>query len=217
MASITTPSARSKQAALTLKALRKLYPEAHCELDFKTPLQLIVATILSAQCTDKRVNLVTPALFARFKTAEDFARADLGELEAMIRSTGFYRSKALAIKEMASALVREFGGKVPREMSKLLTLRGVARKTANVVLGTAYGIADGVVVDTHMKRVAYRLGLTDEEDPVRVEADLMACVPRKEWIYFGHAMIWHGRRVCFARSPDCPGCLLRSFCPKRGV
>lgn len=177
----------------------------------------MVATILSAQCTDKRVNLVTPALFKRYKTAKAFAAADVAELEAMIRSTGFYKSKALSIKTMAASLVEEFGGEVPRKMSELLTLRGVARKTANVVLGTAYGLSEGIVVDTHMKRVAWRLGLTSEEDPVKVESDLMACVPGKDWIYFGHAMVWHGRRICHARRPDCPACPMRGFCPKRGV
>lgn len=208
---------RRLQAKKTVAGLRKLYPEAHCELDFKTPLQLIVATILSAQCTDKRVNMVTPALFAKYKTAKDFAQADPVALEAMIKSTGFYRAKALSIREMAKAVVVDFGGEVPRDMDSLLTLRGVARKTANVVLGTAFGIACGVVVDTHMKRVSYRLGLTDETDPVKIERDLMELVPKKDWIFFGHAMIWHGRRVCFARTPNCPGCPLRSFCPQRGV
>jgi endonuclease-3 len=202
---------------LTLKALRKLYPKVHCELNFDSPLQLVVATILSAQCTDKRVNLVTPALFKRYKTAADFAAADLGELETLIRSTGFYKSKALSIKTMARALVEEFGGQVPRTMEQLLTLRGVARKTANVVLGTAYGLSEGIVVDTHMKRVAWRLGLTREEDPVKVESDLMDCVPRKDWIYFGHAMVWHGRRLCHARTPACPDCPMRGFCPKRSI
>ena len=208
---------RKAQAKKTVAALRRLYSDAHCELDFKTPLQLVVATILSAQCTDKRVNMVTPALFAKYKTAQDFARSKPLELEGLIRSTGFYRAKAQSIREMAAALVDEFGGQVPRDMGSLLTLRGVARKTANVVLGTAYGIASGVVVDTHMKRVSYRLGLTEQTDPVKVERDLMDAVPKKDWIFFGHAMIWHGRRVCFARSPDCPGCALRGFCPKRGV
>jgi endonuclease-3 len=197
--------------------LRALYPEAHCELDFKTPLELIVATILSAQCTDKRVNVVTKTLFARYKTAKDYAEADPAELESIVKSTGFYRAKAKSIREMAAAVVKNFGGKVPQTMEELLTLRGVARKTANVVLGTAYGKAEGVVVDTHMKRLSYRLGLTDEEDPVKVEKDLMACVPKKDWIYWGHAVIWLGRRVCKAAAPACPECPMRGFCPKRGV
>lgn len=208
---------RKKQAQGVLRGLRKLYPDAHCELDFKTPLELIVATILSAQCTDKRVNLVTPHLFKKYRSAADYAKADLATLESEIRTTGFYRNKALAIREMARALVEKHRGEVPKTVEALLELRGVARKTANVVLGTAYGLPEGVVVDTHVKRVAYRLGLTDEKDPERIERDLMAVVPRKDWIFFGHAMIWHGRRVCFAVSPNCPGCLLNKICPKRGV
>jgi endonuclease III len=210
-------STRSASAKKTVAGLRKLYPDAHCELDFKNPVQLVVATILSAQCTDKRVNMVTPALFARYKTIGDFAEADQGELEGIIRSTGFYRSKAKSIIEMARRVVSEYGGKIPGTMVELLTLRGVARKTANVVLGTAYGKSEGIVVDTHMKRLAYRLGLTTETDPVKVEADLMKSVPPKDWIFFGHAMVWHGRRRCFAISPDCPGCGLKKFCPKKGV
>ena len=208
---------RQAQAAAITRGLRKLYPEAHCELDFKTPLELLVATILSAQCTDKRVNLVTKALFKRYRGAKDYARADRAELEGLIRSTGFYRAKARSIREMAKSVVADFGGKVPETMEELLTLRGVARKTANVVLGTAFNKASGVVVDTHVKRLAYRMGLTDEQDPVKIEADLMACLPRRDWIYFGHSMIWHGRRLCKALSPDCPGCLLNKICPKRGV
>ncbi|MDE2291030.1 MAG: endonuclease III [Elusimicrobia bacterium] len=208
---------RPAQAARAVRELRKLYPEAHCELDFKTPLELAVAVILSAQCTDKRVNLVTPALFKRYRTAAAYAAAEPAELEALIRSTGFFRSKAKSIREMARAVAEAHGGKVPDTMEALLTLRGVARKTANVILGTAYGKAEGVVVDTHMKRVAYRLGLTRQTDPVKVERDLMACVPRKDWIYFGHAMVWHGRRLCGALKPQCPSCPLRPFCPQRGL
>ena len=211
------PLDRKRQAQSVLRGLRKLYPDAHCELDHKSPLELVVATILSAQCTDKRVNLVTPHLFKKYKTAAAYAKADRATLEQEIRSTGFFRSKAASIQEMAQALVDHYGGQVPKTMEELLELRGVARKTANVVLGTAYGIPEGVVVDTHMKRLSYRLGLTDEKDPEKVERDLMACVPRKDWIYFGHALIWHGRRVCFAASPNCPGCLLNKVCPKRGV
>ena len=208
---------RRTPASKTVAGLKKLYHDAHCELEFSTPLELVVATILSAQCTDKRVNLVTPALFKRYRSAGDYARAEPAELEALIRSTGFFRAKALSIREMAKRVVSDFGGKLPRTMDELLTLRGVARKTANVVLGTAFGKSEGIVVDTHMKRVAYRLGLTDETDPVKVERDLMDCVPRAAWIFFGHAMVWHGRRACFARNPACPSCPLRSFCPKRGV
>lgn len=204
---------RKKQAAKVLKALKGLYPDAHCELDFKTPLELVVATILSAQCTDKRVNMITPALFKKYKDAASYARSDASELELIIRSAGFYHAKARSIREMAKVLATTFGGRVPDRMEDLLELRGVARKTANVVLGTAYGKAEGVVVDTHMKRVAFRLGLTGEADPVKVERDLMACVPRRAWIYFGHAMVWHGRRLCHARLPDCPHCPMRAFCP----
>jgi endonuclease III len=186
-------------------------------LNFNSALELIVATILSAQCTDKRVNMVTPALFKRYPTARDYAAASTPELEGLIRSTGFFRSKARSIQEMARALVTEHGGQVPAEMEALLRLRGVARKTANVVLGTAFGKAEGVVVDTHVRRVSYRLGLTDQTDPEKIERDLIAIVPRKDWIFFGHAMIWHGRRICKAPAPDCPNCLLNAFCPRRGV
>ena len=200
-----------------IKGLRKLYPDAHCELDHKTPLELLVATILSAQCTDKRVNLVTKALFRTYRTAQDYAKADPDELEGLIRSTGFFRSKAKSIQETAKVLVAKHGGQVPDTMEELLQLRGVARKTANVILGTAYGRACGIVVDTHMKRLAYRLGLTDETKPEKVELDLMKLVPKKDWIFFSQGMVWHGRRVCFARNPDCPGCALNKVCPKRGV
>jgi endonuclease III len=200
-----------------LSVLHKLYPRAECELSFSSPLQLLIATILSAQCTDKRVNMITPALFARFPDARALANADTAELEGLIRSAGFYRSKAKSIQQTARTLVTQFGGKVPQTMERLLTLRGVARKTANVVLGTAYGKAEGVVVDTHVKRVSYRLGLTDETDPVKVEKDLLAILPREQWVFFGHALIWHGRRVCFAPAPNCEGCLMKRFCPRRGV
>ncbi len=208
---------RKKQAGAALRALKKLYPDAHCELNFKTPLELAVATILSAQCTDKRVNIIIKELFKRYKTAKDYASSKPGELEKMIRSSGFFNAKAKSIRALSQALVDNHGGKVPQTMEELLRLRGVARKTANVILGSAFGKSEGVVVDTHMKRVAYRLGLTDEKDPVKVERDLMDCVPRSDWYFFGHAMVWHGRRACFARSPDCPKCLLRKFCPARGV
>ena len=208
---------RAAQAKKVLAALRKLYPDAHCELDFKTPLQLIIATILSAQCTDKRVNMVTPALFAKYPDAAALAAAETADLEPIIRSTGFFRAKARSIQETARALVARFGGKVPDTMGDLLTLRGVARKTANVVLGTAYGKSEGVVVDTHIKRVSYRLGLTDQTEPEKVERDLMAILPREQWTYFGHALIWHGRRICKAPAPLCDQCLMKPFCPRRGV
>ena len=204
-------------AKKVVAGLRRIYPDAHCELDFKTPLELLVATILSAQCTDRRVNLVTKELFKKYKSAKDYAAAKRGELEALIRSAGFYRAKANSIQETAKTLVEKHGGKVPQTMEELLELQGVARKTANVVLGTAYVKPEGIVVDTHVKRLAYRLGLTDQTDPVKIEKELMPIVPCKDWIFFGHALIWHGRRVCAAISPNCPGCFLNRICPQRGV
>ncbi|MBI3552203.1 MAG: endonuclease III [Elusimicrobia bacterium] len=208
---------RKKLARTTVAVLKRLYPDAGCELDFENPLELVVATILSAQCTDKRVNIITKTLFARYRSARDYARADRAQLEAIIRPAGFFRAKAKSIQETARTLLNEFSGRVPEKMEDLLTLRGVARKTANVVLGTAFGKSEGIVVDTHMKRVAYRLGLTREQDPVKVERDLIEAVPRKDWIFFGHAMVWHGRRVCFARRPACGECRLGSLCPRNGV
>ena len=160
---------------------------------------------------------MTPGLFKRYKTAKDFAQADPATLEQAVRTTGFFRSKALSIRESCREIVERFGGQVPQSMDELLGLRGVARKTANVILGSAFKKAEGVVVDTHVKRVSYRLGLTGAVDPVKIERDLQAAVPRKDWIFIGHALTWHGRRRCYARSPDCPGCLLNSVCPKRGV
>jgi endonuclease-3 len=208
---------RTERAAKIVAGLKKLYPDAHCELDHANAHELLFATILSAQCTDVRVNKTTKALFRRYKTVADYAAAVPAELEGLIRSCGFYRSKAKSIIETAKALRDEFGGKVPGEMDQLLTLRGVARKTANVILGNAFGKAEGVVVDTHMKRLAYRMGLTDESDPVKVERDLMASVPRRSWIFFSHAMILHGRRVCKALNPACDACSLRRDCPQRGL
>ena len=207
---------RARVKAL-LKGLRKLYPDAHCELAFSSPFELLAATILSAQCTDVRVNATTPALFKRYKSVDDFAEADQSQLEAMVRSCGFYRMKAKAIIETAKAVRDRFGGTVPDRMEDLLTLRGVARKTANVLLSNAYGKHEGIAVDTHVKRLSYRFGLTDETDPEKVERDLMACVPPEEWGYWSHAVIWHGRRVCRAVNPGCAACLLRSTCPQRGV
>jgi endonuclease-3 len=206
-----------ERARRIIQGLRRLYPDACCELDFKTPLELLVATILSAQCTDKRVNVVTKELFKKYKTAAAFAKAKPDELESLVRSTGFYRAKARSIRETAASLVAEHGGRVPDRMEELVRLRGVARKTANVVLGSAFGKAEGVVVDTHVKRLAFRMGLSDESDPEKIEKDLMGLVPRKDWIFFSHGMVWHGRRVCFARQPDCPGCGLNAVCQKRGV
>ena len=208
---------KSARVKALLKGLRKLYPDAHCELDYSNPLELLIATILSAQCTDVRVNKTTKALFKRYKNAADYAAADPLELEGIIRSCGFYRMKAKSIVETSRLILERFDGKVPDAMEDLLTLRGVARKTANVVLGEAYGKPSGVVVDTHMKRLSRRFGLTEEEDPVKVERDLVACVPKKDWVFWSHAVIWHGRRVCKALNPACDACTLRQDCPQRGV
>ncbi len=208
---------RNTDIAALLKKLKKAYPEAGCSLDHKSPFQLLVATILSAQCTDERVNRVTPALFKKYPGPAQMAAAPLADIENLVRSTGFYKNKALSLKEASRVITAEFGGKVPKTMDGLLTLRGVARKTANVVLGSAYGIAAGVVVDTHVKRLAFRLGLTGETDPEKIERDLMKAAPQKDWIWFGHALVLHGRAVCGARKPLCPNCPLAALCPKNGV
>jgi len=200
-----------------LAALKRAYPEATCSLDHGSPWQLLIATILSAQCTDERVNLVTPALFKKYPGPDQLAKAPLPDLERLVHSTGFYKNKALSIKEASRAITENFGGEVPRKMDDLLTLRGVARKTANVVLGTAYGIAEGVVVDTHVKRLAFRLGLTKETDPGKIEADLMRQVPRADWIWFAHSLVLHGRARCDARRPLCGDCEVAKHCPKKGV
>jgi len=213
----TADRGRRAQARRVVRALKAVYPEADCELNFSTPLDLLVATILSAQCTDVRVNQVTDRLFAKYRAAADYAASAQDELEAEIHATGFFRQKAWSIRRTAAILGDTFAGHVPRTMEELLKLPGVARKTANVVLGTAYGIPSGITVDTHVKRLAYRMGLTDEQDPVKVERDLMALIPKREWIWFGHAMIWHGRRVCTARKPACGACPLLDICPRRGV
>ena len=196
-----------------LRGLDELYPKADCELRWRNPFELVCATILSAQCTDVRVNLVTPELFRRWPDAHALAGADLTELEEVIRSTGFFRNKAKNLLGMARVLVEKHGGKVPRTMDEMLELPGVARKTANVVLGTAYGLATGVVVDTHVMRLSRRLGLTRKDDPVKIEADLQAKIPTEKWIIFSHQIIWHGRRVCDARKPRCDECPLP--CPSR--
>lgn len=210
-------SVKAERVKRLLKGLRKLYPDAHCELDYKTPHELLFAVILSAQCTDVRVNATTKVLFKRYRTLDDYAQAKQEELESIVRSCGFYRMKAKAIIETARAVRDWHGGRVPDTMEKLLALRGVARKTANVVLGEVYGKPEGVVVDTHMKRLAYRFGLTDEEDPVKVERDLADLVPRKDWVFWSHSVIWHGRRVCKAQNPACDACTLRADCPQRGL
>jgi len=197
--------------------LEELYPDVDCELDRDGPFQLICATILSAQCTDERVNKVTPELFRRYPTAQTMARAPLPTLEGIIRSTGFYKQKAKSLKGTASLVLEKFGGEIPKTISELTTLPGVARKTANVVLGTAFGIAEGVVVDTHIQRLSMRLGLTRSAEPKGIEQDLMRVFPREVWIRIGHQIIWHGRRVCFARKPNCAGCTLAPFCPSAGL
>ena len=196
-----------------VRELPKIYPDAHCELDFKTPLQLLVATILSAQCTDKRVNLVTPALFQTYRSAADFAAAEPAILEKAIQSTGFFRNKAKSIRAAASAIVQEHGGKVPQTMEQLNALPGVGRKTANVVLGNAFQVDEGIVVDTHVARLSQRLGLTKQVDAVKIEQDLMKLVPRVHWTMWSHWLIWHGRRRCFARKPDCLNCEVLRLCP----
>lgn len=200
-----------------VERLRDAYPEATCSLRFTTPLELLVATILSAQCTDERVNAVTPTLFQTYRSAEDFAAAPPEELEAAIKSTGFYRNKAKHIQAACRLIAELHGGAVPRRMEQLTDLPGVARKTANVVMGNAYGLVEGVVVDTHVGRVARRLGLTASDDPVRVEADLMEALPPEEWLNFSHRVIAHGRARCQARTPLCADCTLNDICPSSTV
>ncbi len=203
---------RKRRAQKILDGLDRLYPAATCALHHKDAWQLLVATILSAQCTDKRVNEVTPGLFQKYPTIRDFAAVSQEELASDIRSTGFFNNKAKSIIGAAKKILSDFGGKVPREMEDMLTIPGVARKTANVVLGTAYGIASGIVVDTHVQRIAQRLDLTKEKDPVKIERDLTETVPREKWILFSHQTILHGRALCFARKPRCPDCLLDPIC-----
>jgi len=193
--------------------LKAEYPDARTELDWSNPLELLVATILSAQTTDVQVNRVTESLFAKYRKAEDYADADPGVLEEDIRPTGFYRNKARSLRGMASALVEEHGGEVPRTMAELVALPGVGRKTANVVLGNALGVNEGIVVDTHVSRVSNRLGLTDNRDPIKIEQDLIKVVPEGDWTIFSHLLIFHGRRTCRARKPDCPNCVLNDICP----
>ena len=202
-----------EHTAAVIAELRKLYPDAHCELDFTNPLELLVATILSAQCTDKRVNIVTRDLFKKLRTAADYAAVPQEELEVAIKSTGFFRSKSKSLRSMAQDLVSKFGGKVPASMEELTSLAGVGRKTANVVLGNAFNINAGIVVDTHVRRLAQRLGLTRQEDPEKIETELMELVPQSDWTNFSHWLIWHGRRCCYAQKPDCLHCGLASICP----
>ena len=208
--------AKRREAAKIYRVLSKSYPNVKCELDYKNPLQLLVATVLSAQCTDKRVNMVTPALFKKYKTAKDFAAAKPKELEGIIRSTGFFRAKARSIKGLGEKLTIEFGGKVPNTLAELVTLPGVGRKTANVVLGHAFGIP-GITVDTHFGRLSRRFGWSDETDPVKVEYEVAELIPEKEWTNLSQRMIWHGRRICHSRKPACGACPLAKLCPAYGM
>jgi endonuclease III len=206
-----------ERVAQLVETLPQVYPTAHCELNFRSPLELLVATILSAQCTDKRVNLVTPTLFAKFRTAGDYANASPATLERLIRSTGFFRSKTKSIRAAAAAIVAEHAGRVPDTMEKLRGLPGVGRKTANVVLGNAFAKEEGIVVDTHVARLSHRLRLTRQTDPEKIERDLMKLVPRPHWTNWSHWLIWHGRRRCFARRPDCHHCEIFRLCPSGKV
>lgn len=209
--------AKARRAAQLLGVLQRTYPDAHCELNYTNPLELLIATILSAQCTDKRVNIVTADLFKRYRSARDFAGVPLAELEQAIKSTGFYRNKAKNIQACCRKLIERHGGEVPRTMEELTALDGAGRKTANVVLGNAFDINVGVVVDTHVSRLSQRLGLTRQKTPERIEQDLMKLVPREQWALFSHWLIWHGRRRCDARNPDCVNCELKELCPQVGV
>ena len=206
-----------RRAGQVVRRLRADYANAECALHYRNPLELLIATILSAQCTDVRVNLVTPNLFEKYRSAADFAKAPLADLERAIQSTGFFRNKAKNIQECCRQLVERFDGEVPQTLTELVELPGVGRKTANVVLGTAFGIASGVVVDTHVSRLSQRLGLTEETDPVKIEQDLIGLLPKAEWVAFAHRMIHHGRKICDARKPRCDECSMAKFCPKIGV
>lgn len=217
MAILRKLAAKQQRALECLIRLKRLYPDACCSLNYQTPVQLLVATILSAQCTDERVNQVTPQLFARFPDAAALATADLAELESLIRSTGFFRNKAKNIQGACRRIVSEYGGQVPQLMEELLTLPGVARKTANVVLAHAFGLNMGVTVDTHVKRLSYRLGLTEHTDPIRIERDLMKLLPQPDWENWSIRLIYHGRQVCNARKPACDRCELADLCPSAGT
>ena len=212
-----TAGARQARAVAIYERLASAYPDAHCELDFRSPFELLVATILSAQCTDKRVNLTTPALFAEYPSADALAGAPQERLEELIRSTGFFRNKAKSLLGMANAVVEQHGGEVPGDMDALVHLPGVGRKTANVVLGNAFERNEGVVVDTHVARVAGRLGLTSETDAVKIEQELMPLFPRDRWTMLSHLLIWHGRRICDARKPQCGACVVADLCPSARV
>ena len=211
------PMTARERVKQLIKAWPKVYPNAHCELDFRNPLELLVATILSAQCTDKRVNMVTPALFKKYRTAKDYADAPQAEFENAIKSTGFYRNKTKSIRAAMRAIAEEHGGKVPDTMEELCALPGVGRKTANVVLGNAFHKNEGIVVDTHVIRLSQRLGLTKHKDAEKIERDLMKLVPREYWTNWSHWLIWHGRRRCYARKPDCSNCEVFRLCPSGKV
>jgi endonuclease-3 len=209
-------TAEQSSARSIYRILTKEYPDARCELDFNSPLELLVATVLSAQCTDKRVNSVTPILFKTFPTLEILAGAKLSKVEEIIYSTGFYRSKAKNIKELANKILKEFNGEVPNTLAQLVTLPGVGRKTANVVLGNAFGVP-GLTVDTHFGRLSRRFGWSDQTDPVKVENDVAKLIPEKEWTLLSHKLIWHGRRICHSRKPECGICPLAKLCPSAGI
>jgi endonuclease-3 len=206
---------RKQRTAEIIKRLKKAYPDAHCVLVHSTPFELLIATILSAQCTDERVNIVTANLFRKYRSPHDFVEVSQAELEKDVHSTGFFRNKAKNIKSASQRIVEVYSGKIPQTMGEILTLGGVARKTANVVLGNAFGIASGVVVDTHVSRLSQRLGLTNEKTPEKIERELEKLVPKKNWIMFPHWMIFHGRQVCNARKPKCGECVLANICPSR--
>jgi endonuclease III len=212
-----SPMTARERVKQLIQVWPQIYPTAHCELDFKNPLELLIATILSAQCTDKRVNMVTPPLFKKYKTAKDYAKATQVELETAIKSTGFFRNKARSIRAATSMIAEKFGGKVPSTMEELRELPGVGRKTANVVLGNAFGRNEGIVVDTHVSRLSQRLGLTKHGDAENIERDLMRLVPRERWTNWSHWLIWHGRRRCYSRTPDCLNCEVFKLCPSGKV
>jgi endonuclease-3 len=212
-----TQTAKAARVRKIIAGLQAAYPNAHCELNHSNPLELLIATILSAQCTDKRVNQVTAALFKKYRSAEDYLKVPASELEQDIKTTGFFRNKARSIQACCRTLVEKFGSQVPRTMEELLQLGGVGRKTANVVLGNAFNINHGIVVDTHVARLSQRLGLSRKQDAEKIEQDLMGLVPQPQWTIFSHWLIWHGRRRCFARNPDCEGCEIRELCPRIGV
>ena len=212
-----TPADEQRRVLRIIRSLGKAYPVALCALNHTSPFQLLVATILSAQCTDERVNMVTPALFARYPTAQDLSQAKQAELEEIVRSTGFYRNKAKNLIGMATAVTEQYGGTLPQSLPELVALPGVGRKTANVLLGTAFGIPSGIVVDTHVARISYLLGLTSRKSAEQIEQDLMQWIPEKEWINFSHRLIHHGRRICIARRPKCRECPLLQYCPRVGL